>query len=194
MTKMEPLTLILVRHAEAVAPKDGDGAESERDRPLTGRGIRDAETLAETLRAMKPDAIFSSPYRRAIQTVEPIARQHELPIELIEDLRERLLFPLALTDWKDHLQRSWRDFDYALPRGESSNLAQARVLASIEKIRSGRHSGVIVAASHGNLISLALHAYAPKIDFDFWAAMPSPAVYRLEYRDARWHVVEGPGI
>ena len=52
------------------------------------------------------------------------------------------------------------------------------VLATLER----RHGGdTVVAASHGNLIALALHARAPeRVGFDLWRSMPMPAVYRLE--------------
>ena len=49
----------------------------------------------------------------------------------------------------------------------------------------------VIVASHGNLIALALHAYAPDVvEFDFWAAMPMPAVYQL----ADDGVIAGPGF
>jgi hypothetical protein len=41
-------------------------------------------------------------------------------------------------------------------------------------------------ASHGNLIALALHAITDEIDHDFWMGMPLPAVYQLEWVEARW--------
>jgi hypothetical protein len=48
-----------------------------------------------------------------------------------------------------------------------------------------------VVASHGNLIALALHAIVPdQVDFEFWAAMPTPAVYVLPIDGP----VSGPGL
>jgi len=49
----------------------------------------------------------------------------------------------------------------------------------------------IVVASHGNLIALALHAIVPdQVGFEFWAAMPTPAVYLLPGDGT----VSGPGL
>jgi len=46
-------------------------------------------------------------------------------------------------------------------------------------------------ASHGNLIALALHSMMPdQVDFEFWAAMPAPAVYVLPGDGT----VSGPGF
>ena len=169
---------MLVRHAEAVAPSDP--RQEQNDRPLAGAGHREAERLADELAAEAVAAIYSSPYPRAVQTVEPLARRLGLEIGLVDDLRERLLSPGALADWREELQRSWTDFGYALEHGESAAEAQRRVTEVLATLRR-RHPGErIVVASHGNLIALALHAIAPEsVDFEFWAAMPTPAVYLL---------------
>ena len=193
MNSPNELTILLIRHAESAPPKDGEGAESERSRALTERGLRDAEALAETLSAIAPARVYSSPYRRAIQTVAPIARRHGREVELIEDLRERLLSPTPLPDWREHLQRCWRDFDYAPVGGESSAIAQTRVVAVFGTLRRRHREGVIVVGSHGNLIGLALHALEPRVNYDFWNAIPMPAVYRIEFRDGRG-LVSGPGF
>jgi 2,3-bisphosphoglycerate-dependent phosphoglycerate mutase len=187
------LTIILIRHAEPVRPEDGKLAEGER--PLTERGHRDAAELARVLSGVPAQAVVSSPYLRAIQTVTPLARQLGIAVEVIDDLRERLLSPEDnLRDWKKHLERTWREFDYALPGGESSAVAQTRAMAVLAELSRRYRSGTLVAGSHGNLISLALNAIRPEVNFDFWAAMPMPAVYRLEFSGGRFAVIEGPGF
>ena len=191
---MPALTTILIRHAEAVPPTEGTGAESERDRPLTERGARDAETLAEHLAQLRPTHVYSSPYRRAIQTVAPIARRNDLEVELIEDLRERLLSPKPVPDFREQLQRCWCDFDYAILDGESNRIAQARVVRVFKDLQRRHSEGTIVIGSHGNLVSLALHALDPKVGYAFWNAMPTPAVYQIEFRDERGPVISGPGF
>ncbi len=189
-----PLTVFLIRHAEPVRPGQGDHAENER--PLTERGHRDAAALAESLADAGAGAVISSPYRRAVQTVEPIARRLNIEIEIVSDLRERLLSPSeGLPDWRQHLERSWQDFDYALPGGESGRQAQARIVAVLEGLRQRYRSGTLILGSHGNLISLGLQAFEPRaVGFEFWAAMPMPAVYRLEFAGDRWRVIESPGF
>jgi 2,3-bisphosphoglycerate-dependent phosphoglycerate mutase len=164
--------IVLVRHAEAVAPSDP--RYEENDRPLADAGRRDAERLADQLATEAVTAVYSSPYPRAVQTVEPLARRLGLEISLVDDLRERLLSPGALPDWRKQLQRSWTDSGYALEDGESSREARRRVTAVLATLRR-RHLGTrIVVASHGNLIALALHDMVPdRVDFEFWAAMPT---------------------
>lgn len=190
--------ILLVRHAEPVhferaagsVYRDGPGSEWN-DRPLSKEGIRAAEELAGTLAAEGATAIYSSPYRRAIQTVEPLAHRVGIAIEVVEDLRERLLGSQLSQNWQSHMSRSWENFDYALEGGESSRQAQRRVLRVLDDLHSRYPTGAIVAASHGNLIALALNAIVPTVDHEFWRSMPLPAVYRLEWADSHWHA-RGP--
>lgn len=181
--------IVLVRHAQPVAPSDP--RYEQNDRPLAVAGRGEAERLADRLAAEAVTAIYSSPYPRAVQTVEPLARRLGFEISLVDDLRERLLSPGALPDWREQLQRSWTDFEYALEDGESSAEAQRRVTAVLALLRRRHPGGRIVVASHGNLMALALHAVAPEqVDFEFWAAMPTPAVYVLPGDGT----VSGPGF
>jgi len=179
-----PLTVLLVRHAEPVKP--GTSGYDEFTRPLTPKGTRDAEQLRETHASTQIDAAYSSPYIRARQTIEPIAQARGLSIDTIEDLRERLLSPVDLPDWQTPLRRSWEDFDYAPPGGETSRDAQARVVRVLDTIASRHSSGTVVLASHGNLIALALHAFTPGVDYEFWESIPMPAVYTLIREGSRW--------
>lgn len=173
------MTIILVRHAEPVAP--GDPAHEENSRPLSRRGRVQAERLADELAGEPLAAIYSSPYPRAVQTVEPLAERLSLKIGIEDDLRERLLSPHPLPDWRDHLRRAWRDFGYRLPGGESSTEAGQRVRRVLAKLAQRHRNETIAVASHGNLIALALHSAAPQgVDFAFWERIPVPAVYRLD--------------
>lgn len=65
------MPLYLVRHAKAGSRSDFDGEDS--DRPLTSAGRRQADELCRRLGAVSPSVVVSSPYRRCIETVEPLA-------------------------------------------------------------------------------------------------------------------------
>ena len=143
-------------------------------------GHADAKALAKRLRTEPVAAVYSSPYPRAVQTVEPLAGALGVAIEIVADLRERLLAPGPLPDWLEHCRRSWDDFDHALPGGESSRAAQGRIDVTLALLASRHREETIAVASHGNLIALALHLRDPTIGFGFWRAMPIPAVYPIE--------------
>jgi broad specificity phosphatase PhoE len=94
------MRVLLVRHARAGKREKWHG--DDRLRPLDKRGRRQADRLAPILRAEGTTQLFSSPYVRCVQTVEPAAAEG-LPLELRDELAEgawradvlRLLEPLA---------------------------------------------------------------------------------------------------
>jgi 2,3-bisphosphoglycerate-dependent phosphoglycerate mutase len=160
------------------------GASEENDRPLTAAGATAARELASSLTDEPITAVYSSPYPRALQTGEPIAEQHGLRVEIVDDLRERLLSPHPLADWYAKVQRTWDDLDYALPDGESSRTAQRRAVGALSGLAERHPDATIAAVSHGNLIALVLNARDPAVGFELWDAMPMPALYEVEV-DAR---------
>jgi phosphohistidine phosphatase SixA len=80
------MPLLLVRHASA-----GDRAAWEgddRDRPLDERGRRDASELVARLESLRIEAILTSPYRRCLETVGPLARARLLEVDVRKELGE----------------------------------------------------------------------------------------------------------
>ncbi len=69
--------IIALRHAKA----EPDSGEGDAARPLTSRGKQQAEALIPVLRAFNPKAILSSPAKRCVDTVKPLARMLELEIK-----------------------------------------------------------------------------------------------------------------
>jgi 8-oxo-dGTP diphosphatase len=82
------MPLLLVRHASAGDREEWEG--DDRERPLDKRGRRRAEELVERLRPYPVEAILSSPARRCIETVAPLARVRVLEIAVREELSEEL--------------------------------------------------------------------------------------------------------
>ena len=165
------------------------------DRSLTDAGRAAAEELAVELDGWEITAIYSSPYARARETVDILARRRGVEVQLLADLRERRLAGDLMDDWREQLEAAWTDHDHALPGGESGRDAQRRAIAILDLLRS-RHpdGGRLVLGSHGNLISLVLHALDPDVDFTFHMAMPMPALYRLTHDGLRWRIMGGHGF
>ncbi len=196
ITRLGALDVILVRHAQPIPSWSPGWEDRDNERPLDAAGQRAADELADELERYGLTAIYSSPYPRARQTVEPAARRHELQVQELADLRERLLNADApRDDWREVLEHSWSDPDYALPGGESGRTAQRRALAVLDLLRV-RHpdGGRLLVASHGNLIALILQALEPGVDCAFHLAMPMPALYHLQHDGIGWRVMGGSGF
>jgi 2,3-bisphosphoglycerate-dependent phosphoglycerate mutase len=163
-------TIIFVRHCES----SGQAPEA----PLTAKGFADARDLARRLSPFAIDAVYSSPYARAVQTIEPFAAARGLPINIEPRVRERLLSAEPLDDWLEHMRLSFENFDHRAPGGETLREAQARGLVALQRIfDDGAMNAAVI--SHGNLLSSLLNRMDPRFAFDAWRAMPNPALYRV---------------
>jgi 8-oxo-dGTP diphosphatase len=77
---------LLIRHADAGERDRWTG--DDRLRPVTRRGMRQAQALVEQMREMTITRMLSSPYVRCVQTVEPLAAARGLAVEPTDDLAE----------------------------------------------------------------------------------------------------------
>lgn len=89
------------------------------DAPLTQKGIEQANSLAEFFKDLKIDRIVSSPFLRAIQSIEPLSSRESMKIEVDERLSERLLSTRDFPDWYEKLQATFVDMDLKYDDGES---------------------------------------------------------------------------
>jgi 8-oxo-dGTP diphosphatase len=80
------MTVLLVRHA--VAKRRRDWTDPDRLRPLTSKGLAQAAGLVGLLAPYGVARIYSSPYVRCVQTVEPLAAELGLAVEEIDELAE----------------------------------------------------------------------------------------------------------
>jgi 2,3-bisphosphoglycerate-dependent phosphoglycerate mutase len=166
------IVLYLVRHAHADwAPDEG--------RPLSDRGGADAHRVAEVLQRYPIDAIYSSPFCRARQTIGPLAVRLGLPVHVEPALRERRLAGGPVQGFLQAVEATWRDPSFAHPGGESNAAAQQRGLRVVRKLQARCAGEHIVLSTHGNLLALILHGFDPSIGFGFWRALTMPDIYTL---------------
>jgi 8-oxo-dGTP diphosphatase len=79
-------TIHLLRHATAGNRDNFNG--DDRERPLTKKGKAQAKSIAESLREREIERIVTSPYKRCVQTVEPLAKMIGATIEISDALAE----------------------------------------------------------------------------------------------------------
>ena len=176
-------TYYFIRHAHSNYTPD------EINRPLSDKG---RESLAQLdFLADKPiTAIYSSPYRRAIQTVEPLAQSLKLAIQSDERLIERKLSSQAIADrdFEQCLMQLWSQPTFSLVGGESNQQAQQRALALLHELESKHRNEEIIISSHGNLICILLSAFDPSIDYNFWCGLSMPDVLVLDKYEKITHL------
>jgi broad specificity phosphatase PhoE len=181
---MRPETAIyLVRHAHAEWRDDDQ-------RPLSNAGIEAARVVADSLASRPIAAVYTSPSRRSVETVEPLASRLRLHPEVVPDLRERELPPVPPGDFEALIREAWvRPAD--APRGGESNVrAQARGLAVLRTVLA-RHAGSqAVLGTHGNLLALVLNALDPTCAYEFWCRLSLPDIYQMSFDGTEYRGVE----
>jgi 2,3-bisphosphoglycerate-dependent phosphoglycerate mutase len=166
--------IYLIRHCEA----EGQPAEA----PLTDKGYKQAIRLSEYFKGIPIDSIISSPFKRAIQSIEPLAKREKLEIETNELLTERILSNQNLSDWLLKLRDTFYDLDLKYEGGESSNEATKRIIEVVEEAFNSEAQTIMIV-THGNLLSLLLKHYNHHFGFEDWKRLRNPDVFLLKNED-----------
>ena len=153
------MTVLLIRHGET--PLNVARVLQPADTPLSERGVRQADALAQRLAALQPAAIISSDLPRAWQTAERIAAATGATIETSALLRER-----NFGDWRGHAIDSF-GFDPlaradAPPGGESQAAFARRVAQAFAAIvqRRAALGGTLAVVTHGLVLREMLRNHA----------------------------------
>jgi 8-oxo-dGTP diphosphatase len=88
------VTIYLVRHAHAGSRSDWHG--DDRERPLSSKGIRQANELVERFGDRPITRVLSSPFTRCRQTVQPLADTRGVPVEDSDAMAEAASVRVAL--------------------------------------------------------------------------------------------------
>jgi 2,3-bisphosphoglycerate-dependent phosphoglycerate mutase len=176
LKEIDDMVFYLVRHAHAEWSPD-------EDRPLSMRGSRDALIVADILDPYQIEGVISSPYARAVQTVEPLARRMNLRIDERVEFRERELGAWTAETFEQAVTRTWDNLDFAYPMGETNREAQKRGVQGIQELLDVGAESPIVIGTHGNLLALILNHFNRKMGYSFWSSLTMPDIYRLVVRD-----------
>ncbi|WP_155591060.1 histidine phosphatase family protein [Lysinibacillus cavernae] len=170
-------SILLVRHAASPFIFG-----EERSRGLSEKGKKDATTLTEAFRSIKIDVMVSSPYWRAIQTIQGMADYRNLEIKIIEGLRERQLkgaYQLPADEREEAIKLSFEDFDFHLHGGESVRHVQNRAIPEIMDLLEKYQGKTIVVGTHGNIMTIIMNYFDARYGYEFWKSTTKPDSYQL---------------
>ncbi len=175
--------IYFVRHTESRYTPDDDNYS----RPLSLKGKEDAEKLIHYFRDIKISKVLSSPYHRAVHTVEGISRDKNLEIELIDDFRERTVADHYLDDdeFSKLVKDQWDDFDHSLEGGESFNQVQERGIKALKDVIKQDVGEDIIIGTHGTWLAVIINYFDDKYDLDFWKTLKMPDVFLLNFNDGK---------
>jgi 2,3-bisphosphoglycerate-dependent phosphoglycerate mutase len=196
------MKIFLVRHGESIDDIENcyGGAS---DFSLTESGRKTAEELASRLANAGIQRLFSSPYKRAQETAEIIAKKLGVEVETINDFRERNsygvlsgvnktkakeIFPLVFAA----LEKKPGDYysDEVIPGEEPRDEFNARVKnVFVEVTSSAANNDVICIVTHGN-VTRAMYRHVlgveGKVSLDLLAVTVinyDPALIEIESKE-----------
>ncbi|HJR49473.1 MAG TPA: histidine phosphatase family protein [Gemmatimonadales bacterium] len=185
--------LLLARHGQSLsnAVRRFQGAQ---DVALSSLGIRQAEALGVAVGRRRLAHVYASPLERARRTAEIALAGLDVPLTVVDDLRE-----LSLGEWEgctveeiqtrpgDPFAQWVRDPVLCLPPGgEPLAEVQARALQAVARIASTHPDGeAVLIISHGGVIS-ALLAH--------WLGLSLSSIWRLAVANCSLSEISPPRV
>lgn len=167
------MRLLFVRHGETDHNKARRIQGPLLDDPLNATGAAQAEALArhvaaeQAAGAIRLDAVYASPLKRAWQTAEAVAKVFHLKPAVVPGLIEFSWgIYLGTTETGETLEAmkkahaEWKsgNVGYQLPEGESPRLAWERARAALFPILDRHPTGTIALVAHGRINKIMLSA------------------------------------
>lgn len=150
--------LWLIRHG---LPLRIDGGDAPADPELAPEGVDQAERLAAWWSGFGPDAIYSSPMRRARETAAPLAQARGLEVAIdpgLEEFDAHLSFYIPLEELRADEER-WQQVvaEWLSPEAEAERQRfRERVVDSIDAIAANHAGQRVAVVCHGGVINAYL--------------------------------------
>lgn len=156
------MKLLLIRHGESVGNAERR-LQGHGDFPLTERGIAQARLLAKRLALDPPQALYSSPIRRAMVTAEVLEQELKLPILPLDDVREYDFGSASGLTWQE-IREQFPEIVEALRSGsreypvypgeEGREVFRQRVSQALWGLAKHHSEGSIAVVTHAGPIAV----------------------------------------
>lgn len=174
--------IYMIRHGES--PKT-EGNDSTRG--LTEKGKVDANKVTELLKEEGLNIFISSPYKRAVLTIEELAHLSGKEVIIYEDLKE-LLFSnedkiIPDQELYPAVQKMFSDRNFSLQGGESVADCQKRSVVILKEILTEFKGQKIALGTHGAVMTLMMGYFDSDYDYEFLMKTSKPDIFRMEFKD-----------
>lgn len=181
-------TYYIVRHGQTewniLGKTQGHG-----NSPLTEKGLKQAEELAEGISKYPIDMIFSSDLGRAVQTAEAVGKKFNIDVQVTDALREMgfgewegKLIPEITEKYAD-IYKVWRNEPHLaeIPGGESLYMIKERLQKFIDELNNKYDNKHILFVSHSITVRVLL---LMMLDSDM------KNIYRIKQDNTALNIVE----
>jgi broad specificity phosphatase PhoE len=169
------MQVILVRHGQTDWNQEGI-FRGRIDVKLNAAGIDEAGIIGAKLSGVDPDAVYSSPLSRALETARSIASFRDKRVTILDELvdfdfgawqglsREeaKARYPRVFAKWEKTPEKA------RIPGAETLDGVRKRVLGGLDSIRAAHPDGKVVIVSHGLINKVLLCAVLGLANSNFW--------------------------
>lgn len=180
-------TIYFVRHALPNYDNHNDAA-----RELTEKGLEDRKLVSKYLEDKNIDIVISSPYKRAVDTVKHFVDGRNLPIETVDDFRERTVDSVWIEDFETFCKNQWDDFSYKLADGETLAEVQERNVRALMGVLEKYPNKNIVIGSHGTALGVILNYFDKSFGYDGYTKIRTlmPWVLKMVFSNKKLQKIE----
>ena len=180
---MAKKNLYLIRHGKAAM----EG--SDRERVLDSDGIIQATSLCKKIKTQFQDQkirIISSPFKRAMQTIEKLSQDMAADIEKSQSLEEINIGKDQNLSKHQIIEKMWSDKNFKVQNGSSQSEHIDKIKDELNQILDDfyKNDYNLILISHGNSIGIILK-YFLDTDFTFndWKKISMPDMYCLSFNE-----------
>lgn len=179
--------IYFVRHAHS----EFDIHNEER-RELSEKGWRDAERVTNLLKGENINLVYSSPYVRAIQTVQSIADYVKTTVQTDPRLREGWLADedVVFEDPDQALRTAFENPHFRYKGGESVKDLQQRAVSALQDILHQHQGNRIALGTHGYIFTSIMNYYETTYNYDFWSKTTKPDIYKATFEGNTYKKIE----
>jgi 2,3-bisphosphoglycerate-dependent phosphoglycerate mutase len=173
--------IYLIRHGKAAM----EGLDRERN--LDEDGKVQAISLCKKIKKEFQDKnikIFSSPFARAIQTVESLSKDMNVQIVKLSSLEEIKMGKDSQLSKHQIIEKMWGDQNFKTKDGMSQSEHVKNIKIELDKIFNDFYNNQydLILVSHGNSIGIILkYFFNVQFAFEDWKKISMPDMYFLEF-------------
>ncbi len=155
----KPITVYFIRHGQS-----DYSVSTNATAHLNARGYMQSYAIADYFSSREIDAVFTSPYQRCVDTVEPLCDLLGTEATVNQDIYERTIGSEVEYAPSGFVAAQWVDFSYKLNGGESLYEVQTRMIRGLGSIfrtaEADEDVDTILISSHAAALSVILNVYA----------------------------------
>ena len=175
--------IYLIRHGKAAM--EGHDIERVLDEDGKVQAISLCKKIKEQFKDKKIK-IFSSPFIRAMQTVEGLSQEMNVQIEHTASLEEIKMGKDPQLSKHEIIEKMWADDKFKTENGTSQSEHVSIIKSELDKIFNDFYNNEydLILVSHGNSIGIILkYFFDIQFKFEDWKKISMPDMYYLEFNE-----------